>query len=121
LIAGRPEKPHTEELMTQVTTTKTPTTDGPRTGARVFIASALMLVTRVLPVLLAVLFGLADTALFIWLIVKGQWGWVILTVILAAPIIQVAGWIAAGLVMPFYGLARLFDRETTELIIERWD
>jgi len=53
------------------------------------------------------------------MIVKGEWGWVIALVVLATPMISFGGFICGVLVMPFYGLARLVDRDAAELMMDR--
>jgi hypothetical protein len=93
----------------------------PRTDARAFIAGALLIVAHGMPSILAVLFVLADIALFVWQIVTAHWVFLVVTVVLSPLIVTVAAWVATLLAMPFYGLARLIDRETTEIIVRGWD
>jgi hypothetical protein len=110
--------------MSTITTEEVPTglaTLTPRTGARASTATGLMFLARILPTILGVLFAVADTALMIWLIATGHWGWLILSFILAMPIVQVGGLIVGLLVMPLVYGARLIDRETAELILNRWE
>jgi uncharacterized membrane protein len=102
--------------MTNVTTTEAPHAD-----ARATIAAGLMFLFRILPTVLGVRFVLADTAVTIWLIATGHWGWLILSVVLIVPIMTVATYVVTLLAMPLFFVARLFDRETAELLLDRLD
>jgi hypothetical protein len=105
-----------EEPMTDVTTT-----EGPRTDARATIAALSLFLARISGTVMGVLTGLAELGLLIYLAIQGEWGWFAGTLLLAGPIIGVVGWLATMVISgPLFLLARSVDRETTELIVERW-
>ena len=102
--------------------TDTTTIDGPRTGVRAFTASLLLFLARISTYAMAVITGLADLGLLIYLGIHGEWGWFVVALVISMPIIGTVGWLATIVISgPLYLLARLIDRETTELVVERWD
>jgi hypothetical protein len=84
-------------------------------------ARALMAIASAIPTVLGVVFGLADTALLIWLLIHTEWIAAIVLVFVISPLAAtVGGWIVGGLAMAFYGVARLCHRPTAEAILETW-
>ena len=84
-------------------------------------ALILMMLARASSTVLGILFGLAETAVCIYLAWTGQWGTLALLVFIGSPILfTVAGWIAGGFAMALYGTAKLFDRDVAMKELEAW-
>jgi hypothetical protein len=114
--------PMTDTTTIEAPPIEAPATEGRRTGARAFIAALSLFLARISGTVMGVLTGLADTGLLIYLAIQGEWGWFAVMLLLAGPIIGTVGWLATMVVSgPLFLLARSVDRDTTEMIVERWD
>jgi hypothetical protein len=86
---------------------------------RTTAAMLTMDIGRVAIVVFGVLFSLADLALCVYLIVTGHWGWLALNLIVGVPaFMTIGGWIAGGIGMAFYGVAKCFDADEARSTLE---